>query len=82
MRRAATAAFYWLIDKLSDRPVPRNVSDFRLVDRRAYAALNAMRERHRMMRTMWRWIGFPSVGVHPSVRRATAAIDLRVFSQR
>jgi glycosyltransferase involved in cell wall biosynthesis len=63
VRRAATAAFYWLIDKLNDRPVPRNVSDFRLVDRRAYAALNAMRERNRMMRTMWSWIGFSSVGV-------------------
>ena len=47
MRRTATAAFYWLIDRLSDRPVPRNVSDFRLVDRRAYAALYAMPERDR-----------------------------------
>ena len=40
VRRAATRVFYWLIDKLSDHPVPRNVSDFRLVDRRAYEALN------------------------------------------
>jgi polyisoprenyl-phosphate glycosyltransferase len=63
VRRTATAAFYWLIDKLNDRPVPRNVSDFRLVDRRAFEALNAMRERNRMMRTMWGWIGFKSIGV-------------------
>ncbi|HEY0383953.1 MAG TPA: glycosyltransferase family 2 protein [Candidatus Elarobacter sp.] len=63
VRRTATAAFYWLINRLNDRPVPRNVSDFRLVDRRAYDALNAMQERNRMMRTMWGWIGFKSIGV-------------------
>jgi dolichol-phosphate mannosyltransferase len=63
VRRTATAAFYWLINQLNDRPVPRNVSDFRLVDRRAYEALNAMQERNRMMRTMWGWIGFKSIGV-------------------
>jgi dolichol-phosphate mannosyltransferase len=63
VRRAATRVFYWLIDKLSDRPVPRNVSDFRLVDRRAYEALNRMQERNRMMRTMWGWIGFTSAAV-------------------
>jgi glycosyltransferase involved in cell wall biosynthesis len=63
VRRAATRVFYWLIDKLSDRPVPRNVSDFRLVDRRAYEALNRMHERNRMMRTMWGWIGFTSAAV-------------------
>ncbi len=63
VRRTATAGFYWLINKLNDRPVPRNVSDFRLVDRRAYEALNGMQERNRMMRTMWGWIGFKSTGV-------------------
>ena len=63
VRRTATAVFYWLIDKLNDRPVPRNVSDFRLVDRRAYETLNQMRERNRMMRTMWGWIGFTSAPV-------------------
>lgn len=63
VRRTATAVFYWLIDRLSDHPVPRNVSDFRLVDRRAYEALNRMPERNRMMRTMWGWIGFRSAPV-------------------
>jgi len=62
-RQWATAAFYWLINRLNDRPVPPNVSDFRLVDRRAYEALNAMPERNRMIRTMWGWIGFKSTGV-------------------
>ncbi|GAC1546511.1 MAG: glycosyltransferase family 2 protein [Candidatus Velthaea sp.] len=63
LRKIATRGFYWLLNKLSEQPVPRNVSDFRLVDRRAYTSLNLMRERHRMMRSMWGWLGFPSTGV-------------------
>ncbi len=63
VRRIATRAFYWLLGKLNEYPVPQNVSDFRLVDRRAYEALNSLHEGHRMMRTMWSWLGFRSVGV-------------------
>ena len=63
LRQFATKIFYIILNKLNDHPVPRNVSDFRLVDRRAYQALNAMQEKNRMMRTMWGWIGFRSTGV-------------------
>lgn len=62
-RKFATRTFYKLINKLSDTPVPRNASDFRLVDRRAYEAFNAMSERNRMVRAMWGFIGFRSCGV-------------------
>jgi dolichol-phosphate mannosyltransferase len=62
-RRAGAQAFYWLIDKVSDRPVPRNSSDFRLVSRAAYQAFNALPERARMVRAMWGWLGFPSIGI-------------------
>ncbi len=62
-RRAAAQTFYYLINKISDRPVPRNASDFRLVDRRLYEAFNAMPERNRMVRAMWSWIGGRSLGI-------------------
>lgn len=62
-RRVAAQAFYWTIDKLSDTPVPRNASDFRLVDRRVYEAFNALTERNRMVRSTWGWLGFRSIGV-------------------
>jgi dolichol-phosphate mannosyltransferase len=62
-RRIAAKAFYWTIDKLSDTPVPRNASDFRLVDRRAYEAFNALTERNRMVRSTWGWLGFKAIGV-------------------
>jgi dolichol-phosphate mannosyltransferase len=62
-RRAAASTFYAIINKVSDQPVPRNASDFRLVDRRVYEAFNAMPERMRMIRAMWGWLGFKSCGI-------------------
>jgi polyisoprenyl-phosphate glycosyltransferase len=62
-RRAAAQTFYWLIDKVSDTPVPRNSSDFRLVSRAAYQAFNSMQEHTRMVRAMWGWIGVDSIGI-------------------
>ena len=62
-RRIAAEAFYWIIGKVSDQPVPRNASDFRLVSKKAYEAFNALSERSRMVRAMWGWLGFSSIGI-------------------
>jgi dolichol-phosphate mannosyltransferase len=62
-RRVAANWFYRIINTLSETPVPRNASDFRLVDRKAYEAFNTLGERNRMMRAMWGFIGFRSCGV-------------------
>ncbi len=80
-RRAAAQAFYSIINRISDTPVPRNASDFRLVDRRAYEAFNALPERNRMVRALWGWIGFRSTGL-PYVRapRAGGTSKFRVFA--
>lgn len=63
LRRALTRVFYWLVNRLNAHPVPENVSDFRLVDRKMYETLNQLDERNRMLRTMWGWIGGTSTGV-------------------
>jgi glycosyltransferase involved in cell wall biosynthesis len=63
LRRGAAQAFYWLIDKISSHPVPRNASDFRLVSKAAYSAFNAMPERVKLIRTVWGWLGFKSFGI-------------------
>lgn len=80
-RRAAAQAFYSIINRISDTPVPRNASDFRLVDRRAYEAFNALPERNRMVRALWGWIGFRSTGL-PYVRapRAGGTSKFRVMA--
>ena len=69
VRRVLTKVFYRILSRLNTQPVPENVSDFRLVSRAVYETLNRMSEKHRMMRTMWGWIGFKSIGL-PYVRPA------------
>lgn len=63
LRRMNSRLFYWLINRLTDGAFPKNVSDFRLVDRRVYQAVNDMHERNRFMRGMFFWSGFRSIGV-------------------
>lgn len=62
-RRIAAQIFYWVMYKVSDHPVPRNASDFRLVSRAAYEAFNQMPERVRLIRAVWGWLGFRSIGI-------------------
>ena len=63
IRRMNSQLFYWLAGKLTDGRIPRNVSDFRLVDRRVYETVNVMEERNRFVRGLFAWVGFTSVGV-------------------
>ena len=62
-RRNAAEIFYWMIDRISDTPVPRNASDFRLVDKQMYQAFNALPEKDRMVRAVWGWLGFKSTNL-------------------
>ena len=62
-RQIAAEIFYWMIDRISDTPVPRNASDFRLVDRQMYEAFNNLPEKDRMVRAVWGWIGFTSASM-------------------
>jgi len=63
LRRFNSTAFYWLAGKLTDGAIPRNASDFRLVDRRVYETVNVMDERNRFVRGLFAWVGFKSVGI-------------------
>ena len=44
-------------------PVPRDTGDFRLLSRRAVEATNSLRERHRLMKGLFAWIGFSQLSV-------------------
>ena len=50
--------FYRLIGRLSKVEIPRNVGDFRLVDRKVLDCFRAMPERDRFVRGMFAWLGF------------------------
>jgi len=58
VKRGTAAAFYWLINRLSDVDIVPGAADFCLLSRRAHEALVAMPERHRFLRGMVSWIGF------------------------
>ena len=50
--------FYRVMGNLSDVDIPRDVGDFRLVDRKALDSFLAMPERDRFVRGMFSWIGY------------------------
>ena len=52
------SAFYRLIDRITSINIPRNVGDFRLMDRAVVDVLIKMREHHRFMRGLSVWVGF------------------------
>jgi len=61
-----------LLDRLSPVAIPRNVGDFRLVDRKVVESFRAMPERDRFVRGMFAWLGFKQtiVQYHRSARIA------------
>jgi dolichol-phosphate mannosyltransferase len=52
------AAFYRVLNKLSETDIPQDTGDFRLMSRRALDVLLSMPERHRFIRGMVSWLGF------------------------
>lgn len=63
MRDFNSKLFYWIANKVSGGLIVPNASDFRLLDRKVYQAINAMPERNRFMRGMFSWVGFKSIGL-------------------
>ncbi len=63
LRRFNSRAFYWLAGMLTGNRLPRNASDFRLVDRRVYEVVRSMDERNRFVRGLFAWVGFNAIGV-------------------
>jgi glycosyltransferase involved in cell wall biosynthesis len=62
-KRWSARAFYRLINKLSEVPIPLDTGDFRLMDRAVVDALCRMKERHRLLRAMTSWVGFRQAAV-------------------
>lgn len=62
-RRISTQLFYKISYLLTDKAIPENVSDFRLIDRKVYGTVNSMHEKNRMLRGMIAWSGFKQLGI-------------------
>ena len=57
-KRATAYGFYWLLDRIASIDTPRNVGDFRLMDRRVVAEVSRYREHDRFMRGIVAHVGF------------------------
>ena len=56
-------AFYRLLNRLSDVPIPLDTGDFRLMSRPVVETLKAMPERDRFVRGMVSWAGFKQIAL-------------------
>ncbi len=60
IRRGAARVFYRLIARLSAFPIPENVGDFRLMDRKVVECVRQLPEKTRYMKGILAWPGFHS----------------------
>lgn len=60
LKKATARAFYKLMSRVGAVGLPENVGDFRLMSRKAVDAVCSIRERHRFMKGVFAWVGFPS----------------------
>jgi len=54
---------YWVIDRLSEHPIPRDAGDFRLIDRAVLDALTKMNSPNPYLRGMIANLGFSQIGI-------------------
>lgn len=69
--RACYAVFYWLIQRISSTPLPRDSGDFSLLSRRVVDLINEAPERGRYLRGLRSWFGFAQVGIPVERERRT-----------
>ena len=58
LKRTSARGFYALLNRLSDHPIPENVGDFRLLDRKAVDVVKQLGEQARFHKGLFSWIGF------------------------
>ena len=60
LKKATARSFYRLASRFSAVPIPQDTGDFRLMSRAAVDAVCQLRERHRFMKGLFAWAGFPA----------------------
>ena len=63
LKKATSSAFYRAMGRLGSIEIPADVGDFRLLSRRAVAAVRRFPERSRFMKGLFAWIGFSCLEV-------------------
>lgn len=58
LKRSTSHVFYRLHNVVAERPIPADVGDFRLLDRKVVQAIQRLPERRRFMKGLLSWVGF------------------------
>jgi glycosyltransferase involved in cell wall biosynthesis len=63
LKRWTAEGFYRLFNRLSPTPIPRDVGDFRLMNRASIDAVRRLHEHERFMKGLFAWVGFRTVTI-------------------
>jgi glycosyltransferase involved in cell wall biosynthesis len=58
LKKITATFFYQLASKVMDKGLPKNVGDFRLLDKVVVQEIRKMREKNRFMRGIFSWVGY------------------------
>ena len=62
-RKILSKLAYEIIYHLTHEAIPKNASDFRLIDKEVYLIVNSMEEKNRFLRGIIAWTGFKQTGI-------------------
>lgn len=63
LKKTTAFLFYRIIRSISHIDIPTDTGDFRLLSARAVLALKQLREKHRYMKGLFAWIGYPQIAI-------------------
>jgi polyisoprenyl-phosphate glycosyltransferase len=63
VKRNTAGLFYRIFNMLSEIPIPENVGDYRLMDRRVVDAIKRLPEKDRFMKGLFCWPGFSNTAI-------------------
>ncbi|KKR88163.1 MAG: Glycosyl transferase family 2 [Candidatus Curtissbacteria bacterium GW2011_GWA1_41_11] len=63
IRKINSLLFYKLLSLFTGNILPKNASDYRLIDKKVYETINKMEERNKYLKGLTFWTGFKQIGI-------------------